>query len=323
MRYYRRPTSWPGWIWCIHDDGGAGWVPERWTETDDSHCVLKRDYCAGELAAAPGEIVRGLGDEGGWAMCRDSRGNRGWLPLEKLQEMDLRQAVESSRAVVFDLFHTITSLEATCTERPPTHRMLGVEREAWREQLLHHTPDRVIGKDRDPVEMVRRMAWAIDPTIPDEVISEAVINRIDVFRCALSRVPEPNRKTLSELKRRGKKLGLVSNADVSEVDGWGDSPIAGLFDSVVFSCHAGVAKPEPEIYLRSLRELKLTPDQCLYVGDGGSNELEGARGVDLTTVLVTGDMGDLPEHDVRARKNHADYVIENLTDLIECRTDGK
>ena len=43
-------------------------------------------------------------------------------------------------------------------------------------------------------------------------------------------------------------------------------------------------KPDAEIYKRCLEKLMLQADECLYVGDGGSYELEAAREIGMNAV---------------------------------------
>src|SRR6266516_1327690 len=47
--------------------------------------------------------------------------------------------------------------------------------------------------------------------------------------------------------------------------------------AVLFSCVAGLAKPDPQVYLLACRELALRPPHVLFIGDGGDDELGGAR----------------------------------------------
>ena len=44
-----------------------------------------------------------------------------------------------------------------------------------------------------------------------------------------------------------------------------------LFDELIFSCDVGVNKPEKEIYEICLRQLKVSPNECLFVDDSASN----------------------------------------------------
>ena len=49
----------------------------------------------------------------------------------------------------------------------------------------------------------------------------------------------------------------------------------------------GLSKPDPAIYQRMLDALKLSPEECLYVGDGGSRELYAARDIGMQTLQCT------------------------------------
>ena len=43
------------------------------------------------------------------------------------------------------------------------------------------------------------------------------------------------------------------------------------------SCELGLKKPDPRIFQLCTERLSLSPEECLYVGDGGSHELEAAK----------------------------------------------
>ena len=62
------------------------------------------------------------------------------------------------------------------------------------------------------------------------------------------------------------------------------SVLASCFDVIMLSCEQGVQKPEHEIFERCLAELAVAPEDCLYVGDGGSRELETAREFGMQTL---------------------------------------
>jgi len=227
------------------------------------------------------------------------------------------EIIASKHAVIFDLFHTLTSLEwSQGTAQPLTHQLLGVPREAWNEQLFFRSRDRLVGRQTDAVDIVTDMARAIDPAITDEVIAAAVENRIARFADALAAIPPATQAVLAELKARGKRIGLLSNADVMEVAAWSASPIAGAFDSELFSCHAGCCKPEPEIYRLSLEQLGVSSSEAVFVGDGGSNELSGARDVGLTTIMMSGVIRHLWPEQIPQRRRHADAEVACLDELL-------
>ena len=231
--------------------------------------------------------------------------------------LSIRDTVARGRAVLFDLFHTLTTVESSWGNGlPTTSAMLGVDREAFHKQLFLHSRSRLTGEERDPFRIVAAMARAIDPDIPDATIEAAVGNRTRKFAAAVLDIPRETRETLAELKRAGKKLGLISNADVMEAAAWDRSPIAGLFDTAVLSCEVGMAKPEPGIYRLCLARLGVEADQAVFVGDGGSDELRGAREVGLTTVMITGAIRELWPGKIEPRRADADFVVERLSELV-------
>ena len=84
LRYERRESDWPGWLWCTSPAGSEAWVPESWVTLDGETCVLVRDYAARELSLKRGDVVRTRLEESGWvwAAC----GREGWVPLACLEK---------------------------------------------------------------------------------------------------------------------------------------------------------------------------------------------------------------------------------------------
>jgi putative hydrolase of the HAD superfamily len=231
-------------------------------------------------------------------------------------ETGLSRLVSRRRAVIFDLFHTLVEVQPEGATGRTTADILGVDSAEWRSVLWEDTHDRLVGRDRDPHSIVRTIAHRLDPTISDDLIREAVASRLRRFARCLSEVPGSSMRALERLKQSGKRIGLISNADVTEVVAWPESPLAPFFDSTIFSCDVGAKKPDAEIYLRSLRELGVRPDEGVFVGDGGSNELKGAREVGLTTVMMAGMVKRLFPELLDERRSDADYVIDDVQELL-------
>lgn len=82
-------------------------------------------------------------------------------------------------------------------------------------------------------------------------------------------------------------LGLISNCAVEEVAAWNASRLAPMFDDTVFSYAVGCAKPDTAIYRLACQQLGVAPERCLFVGDGGSDELAGAQQAGLTAYRAT------------------------------------
>ena len=228
----------------------------------------------------------------------------------------LRRANAPVRGVIFDLFHTLTGKESEWSDLPWTSDVLGIDRRLWDELLTARSRWRLAGEERDPLKILTALAREADPSISDERIREALRVRVKRFRDALQRVPDENIEALKSLRAAGLRLGLISNADVMEVEAWHDCPLAGLFDAEVFSCEVGCVKPEPAIYERCLKQLGVSAGACVFVGDGGSNELAGARNLGLTTVFVSGVTAELWPERVEERMSLADYHVERVPEMI-------
>lgn len=221
------------------------------------------------------------------------------------------------KVILFDLFHTLTSVASTHAPGRGTSEILGFSHKAWNDQLLLYSKDRLCGRIKDPLEIMGRMARAIDPSISDQVIKEAIDNRVTRFRYTLLNIPNTTIDTLKKLKSRGKRLGLISNADVTEKYGWEDSPLREYFDCAIFSCDVGYVKPDKEIYEMCLQRLGAVPQEALFVGDGGSNELEGAKTLGITTVLTTHEIKKIWPEKIKFAREFADFEIDELSEIFD------
>lgn len=113
---------------------------------------------------------------------------------------------------------------------------------------------------------------------------------------------------LSLLKRRGLKLGVISNFDSRVYDVCTDLGIIEFFDSFVISSEAGFAKPSPEIFSLALQINRVTPSECVHIGDSLNLDFNGARTVGIKAFLI----------DREERYNTRNDIdrIENLADII-------
>ncbi len=208
-------------------------------------------------------------------------------------------------------------MESTKAPGRGTSEILGVSREDWNRQLLFYSEDRLRGRMKDPFEIIRKMAHAMDARIPEDVIREAANSRAARFRHALKHIEPSTIHALRTLKTIGKLTGLVSNGDLNEISGWDDSPLKQYFDSAIFSCCVGYIKPEREIYEMCLNELGVLPGESLYVGDGNCDELRGAKEIGMTTVLTIRVIKKIWPERIDGRKKYADYEIDELKELFE------
>lgn len=113
--------------------------------------------------------------------------------------------------------------------------------------------------------------------------------------------------TLKALKARSLYLGIITDTaqplhvKLSKLERGG---FGHLWDSITPSNEVGVQKPHPRIYQLALDQLRLTPNQAMFVGHKAI-ELDGARDVGMKTVAFNYDP------DVKA-----DFYIQNFSELV-------
>jgi putative hydrolase of the HAD superfamily len=94
------------------------------------------------------------------------------------------------------------------------------------------------------------------------------------------------RPALEELAGRGVTLGVVSNFEPWLEDVLALQEVDHLFAVVAISGKLGVAKPDPAIFHWALQEAGADPAATVHVGDQPVNDVDAARAVGLTPVLI-------------------------------------
>ena len=102
-----------------------------------------------------------------------------------------------------------------------------------------------------------------------------------------------------------------------EVAAWSRSPLRPCFDAAIFSCNVGAAKPDPAIYLAACEALGVAPAECLFVGDGGADELRGAAALGMIPVQMTGILDRHFPELVASQGVAARYRIARIAELAE------
>jgi putative hydrolase of the HAD superfamily len=192
--------------------------------------------------------------------------------------------VVSVRAVIFDFWGTLVPFDAELWRQasPRVSEALGVSHEEFMAAWMRTNDERSTGDLRTNLVGVCR-ELGLEPS--EEAMKEALRLRRELHRAMF--VPRDDAvPTLVELRRRGRATGLVTNCTSEIPELFAESPLAGLLDVEVYSCRAGLKKPDPRIYRLATARLGVPPQECLYLGDGGDHELEGALGVGMQAVLL-------------------------------------
>ena len=196
--------------------------------------------------------------------------------------------VVAIRAVIFDLWDTLIDFDPVIGRafQDRVAERLGRDPDELATLWLEGRARRESGPLRD---------YLLELGAEEDAAEELAALRLESTRPLLK--PRPGAlDTLAELRRRGYLLGLITvcSEDVEEL--WEETPFAGMFDATVFSCSAGVRKPDARIYHLALDELGIEPGEAIFVGDGANDELAGAERVGMRAVLIHRD-GDEPQWD--------------------------
>jgi len=109
-----------------------------------------------------------------------------------------------------------------------------------------------------------------------------------------SRVRPVMLEALASLRKRGLKLGALTNNWPWGLEGDPLEPLRREFDAFVESYKVGLRKPDPRIYELICRELGVTPQQAAFLDDIGAN-LKAARALGMTTIKVKDPVTALDE----------------------------
>jgi putative hydrolase of the HAD superfamily len=197
------------------------------------------------------------------------------------------------RAVIFDFYGTLSVGATAAARRAGAARIadaLGIPAARLHEAIAATFTERATGVCGD---LEQTMSWlaARCETSPnaDQLAQACAIRREteEIYARALRDDAVPTLQTLQELDI---KIGLLSDCTHELPDIWPTLPVAPFVDASVFSVVTGLRKPDPQMYESVISALGVAPNDCLYVGDGGSGELTGANRAGMTALrLVTPD----------------------------------
>lgn len=179
-------------------------------------------------------------------------------------------------AVIFDMFETlITHYQCPLYFGAQIAEDAGIPKDKF---LALWTPteyDRTVGKIR--LEDVLENIFRENNCYSEELVSNVVKKRTQIKKECFRHLHPQIIPVLSKLRGNDFLLGLISNCYSEEAEIIRESELFPYFDAAMLSCEQGIQKPDEAIFKRCMERLSVRPDECLYVGDGGSYELETAQ----------------------------------------------
>ena len=179
------------------------------------------------------------------------------------------------KAVIFDMFETlITHFKSPLYFGKQIAEDMDIPEAKFREIWDPTDYARTIGKMtlEEVFEQILRDSDKYDAELVRKLADRRTACKVECF----SHLHEEIVPMFEELKKQGYKVGLLSNCYFEEATVIKNSMLWNYFDVAYLSCEQGMAKPEEEFFLRCTDALLVEPSECLYVGDGGSKEVETA-----------------------------------------------
>jgi putative hydrolase of the HAD superfamily len=189
-------------------------------------------------------------------------------------------------AIIFDLFETLITEFVDGSRKVSRasrdyRNLIGLSNSEFQQQWNERQEMRMNGGFPTYREVMMDILEKNDLPYVEHVIEALYQERIHEKRVPFMDINTDVIDLLKQLKREPVKLGVISNCTEEEVQGWAECPLADNFDEVIFSYQVGCAKPDTAIYELACSRLGVNPKHCMFVGDGGSNELAGARSVGM------------------------------------------
>lgn len=190
------------------------------------------------------------------------------------------------KAVIFDMFETlITHFESPLYMGQQIAADIGIPEPKFREIWDTTDDDRTLGKKtlEEVITKIMQVNGCYSDVVFQKIIDKRKQSKIECFQHLHPQIIP----MLRNLKERNLKVGLITNCYFEEKDVIRDSVLFEFFDAVCMSCELRMKKPDSAIFQKCMEDLEVLPEECLYIGDGGSFELEAARSLGMHTLQAT------------------------------------
>jgi putative hydrolase of the HAD superfamily len=220
--------------------------------------------------------------------------------------------MDQIKAIIFDLDNTI--LNRTRTFEGFTQTLLKTY--FGHLETTDNISQRIIELDQDgykdkPLlfnELLQELPWSVYP--PHAELMEFYGK--EYVRSAV--LMEEAREVVQQLRSKY-RTGLITNGKTDiqygKIDQLG---IRDDFDLIIVSEEAGVKKPDPRIFRIALDHFGLSPEQCIYIGDHPTNDVEGAANVGMNTIWMK--VNQPWQDSITARPLHSITHLRELLPLL-------
>ena len=193
---------------------------------------------------------------------------------------------------------------------------IGISESKFREIWDTTDDDRTLGKRtlEDVIEEILIVNNCYSTELYEKIITKRKQSKIECFEhIHLEIVP-----LFKALKEKNIKIGLITNCYSEERDVIKNSIFWDYFDSACMSCELGMKKPDVKIFQKCMNDLSVEPEECLYIGDGGSFELETARTLGMNPIQAAWYLKDGVNQPAKRKMdfNQADSPLELISNVF-------
>ena len=193
------------------------------------------------------------------------------------------------KAIIFDLYETlITHFDPDW--KPPKLSMadrLGISEQDYQKHWRRLDDKWQMGELNGYQDLLLAMCEAVGRTPREAVIAELTEEQLARTRVLYEKIESSTVGMVRELRTRGLRLAVITNAGDMDTDPWSKCRLAPFFEVFIPSFDVGMLKPDTRIFEHGLQALGVNAEEAIFVGDGGSNELSGARRAGLTALWAT------------------------------------
>ncbi|WLD92302.1 HAD family hydrolase [Alkalihalobacillus sp. AL-G] len=112
---------------------------------------------------------------------------------------------------------------------------------------------------------------------------------------------------LERLKSTSIEMGMITNGNGQfQMDNIIALGIEPYFNTILVSEWEGIKKPDPQLFIKSLKQLNVEPDECIFVGDHPINDVKAAKNVGMKAVWKRDEHWGCVE---------ADFILNDLSEL--------
>lgn len=113
---------------------------------------------------------------------------------------------------------------------------------------------------------------------------------------------------LDTLRSKSIQMGIITNGKGQfQMDNIEALGIDQYFQSIFISEWEGIKKPDRQIFCKALEQLRVLPEEAIFVGDHPENDVKAAQNAGMIGIW---------KKDVQWKNVKADYIIDDLSEVI-------